>query len=82
MPLKKILSVRFFLFPLGLALLLAMSLFQEGTALSIQLQTTPTATLLPSERLARPTLLAHPLQADYVAQSYWLIRLPCHGDRG
>ena len=59
-----------------------MFLFQDGTALSIQLQTTPTATLSPFERLAKPTLPASPGQADYGAQSYWLLCLPCHGDKG
>ncbi len=59
-----------------------MFLFQDGTALSIQLQATPTATLSPFERLAKPTLPASPVQADYGAQSYWLLCLPCHGDKG
>ena len=59
-----------------------MLLFQEGTALSIQAQPTPTATLSPFERLAEPTLPSSPQQADYGAQSYWLLCLPCHGDRG
>jgi len=71
-----------FLFPLGLALLFAASLFQEGTALTIQAGSTPTATLSPFERLAEPTLPASPSQADEGAQSYWLLCLPCHGDRG
>lgn len=57
-------------------------LFQEGTALSGELQVTPGATLSPSERLAQPTLPAAPSQADYGAQAYWLSCLPCHGDRG
>ncbi len=59
-----------------------MVIFQEGTALSIQPQSTPTATLSPFERLAEPTLPPSPMQADYGAQSYWLLCLPCHGDRG
>lgn len=57
-----------------------MFLFQEGTALSIQLQATPT--LSPFERLAKPPLPASPTQADLGAQVYWLSCLPCHGDRG
>jgi len=71
-----------FLFPLGLALLFAMTLFQEGTALTIQAQSTPMATLSPFERLAEPTLPASPSQADEGAQAYWLLCLPCHGDKG
>ena len=59
-----------------------MFLSQEGTALSIQLQATPTATLSPFERLAEPTLPTMPMQADTGAQAYWLYCLPCHGDRG
>lgn len=73
---------RFLLFPLGVALLVAASLFQEGTALSVELQGTPIATLSPLERLAKPTLPAEPTQADHGAQTYWLLCLPCHGDRG
>jgi mono/diheme cytochrome c family protein len=65
---------RLILFPLGLALLLAATLFQEGTAL---LQTTPTP-----DRLAEPTLPVSPSQADIGAQAYWLSCLPCHGDIG
>ena len=83
-PRKKYLF-RFLLFPLGVALLIAASLIQEGTALSTQLQSTPSvtlATLSPLERLAEPTLPAAPSQADYGAQTYWLLCLPCHGDRG
>jgi cytochrome c len=74
--------VRFLLFPLGVALLTAASLFQEGTALSVKLQSTPSATLSPFERLAEPTLPATPGQADHGAQTYWLLCLPCHGERG
>lgn len=74
--------IRFLLFPLGAALLIAVFLFQEGTALSARLQSTPAATLSPFERLAEPTLPAAPAQADYGAQIYWLWCLPCHGDRG
>lgn len=73
---------RFLLFPLGVALLIAASLSQEGTALSVKLQSTPQATLSPFERLAEPTLPAAPSQADYGAQTYWLLCLACHGDRG
>lgn len=73
---------RILLFPLGVALLIAASLFQEGTALSVKLQSTPQATLSPFERLAEPTLPAAPAQADYGAQTYWLLCLACHGDRG
>lgn len=70
---------RIFLFPLGLALLLAVSLIQEGTALGVLPQTTPMPTL---DRLAEPTLPAVPSQADHGAQLYWLYCLPCHGDVG
>ena len=76
---------RFLLFPLGVALLIAASLIQEGTALSSELQATPSApaaTLSPFERLAEPTLPAEPAQPDYGAQTYWLLCLACHGDRG
>lgn len=82
MPATKRHLVQFLLFPLGLALLIAISLSQEGTALSIQAQSTLTATLSPFERLADPTLPSSPTQADYGAHSYWLLCLPCHGDRG
>lgn len=73
---------RFLLFPLGAALLIAAGLFQEGTALTAQLQATAVATLSPLERLAEPTLPAAPSQADRGAQTYWLMCLPCHGDHG
>lgn len=73
---------RFLLFPLGVALLIAASLIQEGTALTVELQSTPEATLSPFERLAEPTLPAAPSQADHGAQTYWLLCLACHGDRG
>ena len=82
MPATKKHLAHFLLFPLGLALLIAISFFQEGTALSTQTQFTQTATLSPFERLADPTLPASPTQADYGAHSYWLLCLPCHGDRG
>lgn len=78
-PLRTI--VRLFLFPLGLALLLATFLFQGGTALSPSLQGTPAFTPTP-DRLAEPTLPASPSQADYGAQEYWLNCSPCHGDKG
>lgn len=74
--------IRFLLFPLGIALLIAGSLFQEGTAFSDKLQSTPFVTLSPMERLAEPTLSAEPAQPDKGAQTYWLLCLPCHGDRG
>jgi cytochrome c len=64
------------------ALLIAASLIQEGTALTVELQSTPEATLSPFERLAEPTLPAAPSQADHGAQTYWLLCLACHGDRG
>jgi len=59
-------------------------LFFDGgrTASSINQQATPTSTLSPFERLAKPTLPAEPSQADLGAQDYWLYCLPCHGDRG
>jgi hypothetical protein len=68
---------RILLFPLGLALLTAVFLFQEGTALSTYPQTMPTP-----NRLAQPTLPASPSQADYGAQDFWLSCMPCHGDKG
>ena len=71
------LLTRFLLFPLGLALLLAVTLFQGGTALSVTPQTMPTP-----DRLAEPTLPVSPSQADYGAQNYWLSCMPCHGDKG
>jgi len=86
--LRKKIVFQFLLFPLGVALLIAASLIQEGTALSIQLQSTPvtsssvSVTLSPIERLAEPTLPAAPSQADLGAQTFWLLCLPCHGDRG
>jgi mono/diheme cytochrome c family protein len=64
------------------ALLIAASLIQEGIALTVELQSTPEATLSPFERLAEPTLPAAPSQADHGAQTYWLLCLACHGDRG
>ena len=79
MPLTAQRITRFFLFPLGLALLLAAFLIQGGTALSVSPQTTPMPTI---DRLAEPTLPAVPSQADYGAQLYWLYCLPCHGDVG
>lgn len=81
MPYKKFV-IHFILFPLGIALLVSVLLFQEGIAISINLQSTPTATLSPLERLAKPTLPAIPRQADQGAQIYWLWCLPCHGDLG
>ncbi len=71
--------IRTFLFPLGLALLLAALIIQEGTALPVSPQVTPMPTI---DRLAEPTLPAAPSQADYGAQLYWLYCLPCHGDKG
>lgn len=68
-----------FLFPLGLALFLAVTLIQEGNALRVSPQTTPMPTL---DRLAEPTLPAAPSQADHGAQLYWLHCMPCHGDVG
>lgn len=82
MPIRKRIIIRFILFPLGIALLVAVLIFQEGTAISIDLLITPGATLSPFERLAKPTLPAVPLQADRGAQTFWLWCLPCHGDRG
>lgn len=34
------------------------------------------------DRLSQPTLPAQPNQADVGAQVYWLVCLPCHGDKG
>ena len=56
--------------------------FDGGIAFSAIQQPTPTSTLSPLERLAKPTLPAEPSQADLGAQNYWLYCLPCHGDRG
>ena len=67
------------LFPLGLALLMAAFLFQEGMAFNISPQITPMPTL---DRLAEPTLPVSPSQADHGAQLYWLHCMPCHGDKG
>jgi len=67
------------LFPLGLALLIAAFLFQEGMAFNISPQITPMPTL---DRLAEPTLPVSPSQADHGAQLYWLHCMPCHGDKG
>lgn len=35
-----------------------------------------------ADRLKKPDLPIHPNQAEQGAYSYWLICLPCHGDRG
>ncbi|NJC95482.1 MAG: hypothetical protein C3F07_19285 [Anaerolineales bacterium] len=56
--------------------------FEGGTASSSNQLATPTPTLSPFDRLAKPTLPAEPSQADLGAQDYWLYCLPCHGDRG
>ena len=79
MPLTAQKLTRILLFPLGLALLVAVLHIQEGTALNVSPQTTPMPT---PDRLAEPTLPAAPSQADYGAQLYWLHCLPCHGDKG
>jgi hypothetical protein len=71
--------LKIFLFPLGVALLLATFWFQGGTALS----TSSTNKITPTpDRLAKPTLPAEPSQADYGAQVFWLYCMPCHGDKG
>jgi cytochrome c len=67
---------------LGIALLMAGLFFDGGTASSANQSSTPTSTLSPFERLAKPTLPADVSQADLGAQAYWLHCLPCHGDRG
>lgn len=79
MPLTAKKHIRTFLFPLGLALLIAATRFQGGTALSVSTQITPMPTL---DRLAEPTLPAEPSPADHGAQLYWLYCMPCHGDKG
>jgi len=56
--------------------------FEGGTASSPNQINTPTNTLSPFERLAKPTVPPEPSQADLGAQDYWLYCLPCHGDRG
>ena len=56
--------------------------FDDSTASSAVQVGTPTSTLSPLERLAKPTLPSEPSQADLGAQDYWLYCLPCHGDRG
>jgi cytochrome c len=63
-------------------LLLAAFAPSEGIVLSPAYQATPTATLSPMERLAKPTLPPSAGQADHGAQDYWLYCLPCHGERG
>lgn len=67
--------LRFFLIPVGLALFFASVIFEQGMADTRQATPTP-------DRLAEPTLPASPSQADRGAQAYWLLCLPCHGDRG
>jgi cytochrome c len=62
----------------GIALLFAGLFFQLGASSAVALQGTPAPT---QDRLAKPTLPASPLQADYGAQVYWLNCSPCHGDR-
>jgi cytochrome c len=49
--------------------------FNMGTVDAAQTMPTP-------DRLAQPTLPVNPSQADKGAQVYWLVCLPCHGDRG
>ena len=56
--------------------------FDGGTASSINQLATPTATISPFVRLAKPTLPVESSQADQGAQDYWLYCLPCHGERG
>ena len=73
--------LRWSLFPLGIALLLAAFASQEGSALTTDLQQA-TPTFIPSERLLQPTLPANPSQADEGAVDYWLNCMACHGDRG
>ena len=65
-----------------IALLMAGLFFENGIASPVGQSSTPTATLDPFERLAKPTVPAEPSQADLGAQDYWLYCLPCHGDRG
>ena len=71
--------LRFFVFPFGIALLVAGLFFDPSIAdpVAAQVDITPTA-----DRLAEPTLPAVPSQADHGAQVYWLSCMPCHGDRG
>jgi cytochrome c len=71
--------IRILLFPLGLALLSAAFLIQEGMAFNVEPQITPMPTI---DRLAEPTLPVEPAPADYGAQVYWLYCMPCHGDFG
>jgi len=61
---------------IGIALLFAGLFFDMGTVVA-QTPVMPTP-----DRLAQPTLPASPSQADKGAQVYWLVCLPCHGDRG
>jgi hypothetical protein len=77
-------GLRWLLFPLGAALLLATVAFQEGIALSSQAAQgqQATATFIPSDRLAEPTQPANPSQADQGARDYWLYCMVCHGDFG
>lgn len=67
---------------LVIALLMAGLFFDGGTASSINQLSTPTGTISPFVRLAKPTLPVEPSQADQGAQDYWLYCLPCHGERG
>jgi cytochrome c len=65
-----------------IALLMAGLFFDDGIASPVRQLSTPTSTLDPFERLAKPTVPANPSQADLGAQDYWLHCLPCHGDWG
>lgn len=69
---------QFSLLAFGIALLVAGLFFQQASANSVTVQTTPVPT---QDRLAEPTLPAQPVQADYGAQAYWLNCSACHGDK-
>lgn len=73
--------LRWSFFPLGIALLLAAFVSQEGSALTAN-QQAATPTFIPSERLLQPALPVNPSQADEGAVDYWLNCMACHGDRG
>lgn len=75
-------QLRWLLFPLGAALVLVATAFQEGSVLTSPAFQEPTPTFIPSDRLAEPTLPADPSEADLGAQDYWLYCMVCHGDVG
>ena len=77
-------------------MLLSLALTACGTTGRPVTQSSLTATITPlpasaapelvltltANRLERPVMLDPPAQADTGAEVYWLVCLPCHGDRG